>query len=263
MSKLTQSILAKIKEEKITPRAKAWFQTKNALVWGLAVIALILCGVLLASLMRELLEAEWEVASRWPGGGFRFIQEAISLISLVGIFAAFVIGFVFFRHTKRGYRYGVFMVGGVILVASLVLAFSLIPTEIPEKLRDFRENQLGIQPFDETPWKNPEAGFLIGTIQQSEDTLLILNALDNTIWQVGIGDADIAPMVKLQVGEEIRALGEKTGKDTFEADVILPRQPMRMMHNMMHIMLLPGGISTQDSIERNSNSPAYQMMQAR
>lgn len=252
MSKLTKSILATIEKQKITPRAKAWFQTKNALVWGLVVLAIILAGVLLAALIRELLEAEWNIAARYPGGGFRFIREAVSFIWLGGILSAFAISYVFFRQTKHGYRYGVSLVGGILLVTSLVLASSLMPTNIPEGMRDFRENQLGIPAFDETPWLNPDAGFLIGEIQQAQNTLLILNSLDNKVWQVGISNADIAPIVILEKGEKIRALGEKTGEASFEAEIIMPGRPMHACPDCLKMHL-----------ERNSNSPAYQMLQAR
>ncbi|MDD3066600.1 MAG: hypothetical protein PHO48_02105 [Candidatus Gracilibacteria bacterium] len=258
MSKLTKSILAAIEQKKITPRAKAWFQTKNALVWGLAVLAIILAGILFAALIRELLEAEWNIAARYPGGSLHFLCEAVSFIWLGGILSAFAISYVFFRQTKHGYRYGVFAVGGVLLVTSLVLASSLMPTGVPQGMHDFREKQLGIPAFDETPWLNPDAGFLIGDIQEAQATILILDAFDNTIWRVGISDADIAPMVKLQVGEEIRALGKKTGDNSFEAEMIIPGKPI----HMMHMMMFSQG-DTSDNSERNLNSSAYQLMQAR
>lgn len=257
MSKLTKSILETIKEKKITPKTKAWFQTKNSLVWVLAGLAILLAGVLFAALIRELLEAEWEIASRYPGGSFRFICEAVSFLWLAGIASAFAMSFVFFRHTKRGYRYGVFGVGGVLLVASLVLASSLIPTNIPGGLRDFREKQLGIPPFDEAQWLNPEEGFLIGKIQQAQDTLLILNALDKKLWEVGIGDAKIFPMMHFQIGEEIRAMGEKTGDASFEAEIVMPCHPQHRMMFFQRENFLD------KNPERNSNSPAYHMMQAR
>jgi hypothetical protein len=127
-------------------------------------------------------------------------------------------------------------------------------------MRDFRENQLGIPPaFDAQQWLNPQEGFLLGKIQEREDTLLILNTRDNTLWQVGISNADIAPMVKLNIGEDIRALGEQTGDSSFEAETIMPGKPMRVMHMMLFQKInLPN-----NSSERNPKLPAYQMMQAR
>jgi hypothetical protein len=257
MSKLTKSILATIEKKKLTPHTKAWFQTKNSLVWGLVVLTIILAGVLLAGLIRELLEAEWEIASRYPGGSFRFIREAVSFLWLAGILSAFAMSFVFFRQTKRGYRYGVFGLGGVLIVASLALASSLIPTDIPGDLRDFREKQLGIPPFDEAQWLNPEEGFLIGKIQQSQNALLILNTLDKSLWEVGIGDAKIAPMMRLVIGEEIRAMGEKTGENSFEAEIVMPCHPRHRMMFFQRENFLD------NNPERNSKLPAYHMMQAR
>ncbi len=80
-------------------------------------------------------------------------------------------------------------------------------------------------------WQNPEQGFLFGRVLEVEEKILILNAADQSIWEVDFAEAKIPPFLEIQVGAELRIIGEKTGRDQFAAEFVKPkvRGPKRMM----------------------------------
>ena len=231
MQKLSQSILKKIKNSHLKPRARWQFRLRDTVLWILAVVAVILAGIFIAGLIQDLIKAEWDIMHRYPGGKLGFIRQAISITWLIGIVAVVALAFVFFRKTKRGYRYGVFALAGIILTASLVLGASLIPTKIPEQMRDLRMQHLP-ERFNEERWLNPKEGFLIGEIIEIEDKLFILSALDQKVWEVGIEQAVIPPRLKLKVEELVRVVGKQTGEDTFQAEFVKPGIPPKFLRKL-------------------------------
>ena len=224
MNKLSKSVLNKIKSKHLKPRAHWQFVLKNIVLWGLVVVAVVAAGVFVASLIQELLEAEWDIAHRYPGGPLNFFRQAISVTWLIAIVATIALAFVFFRKTKRGYRYGVSALAGIILVASIVLGTSLAPTKIPEKFREFEMQNFGRR-FDEQRWQAPEEGLLIGDIVEVGDELLVLSARDQKIWKVDISEAMVPPFLQMLEGENVRVIGEQTGEDSFRADFVKPGTP--------------------------------------
>lgn len=228
MNKFSKSILEKIKTEHLKPKARWQFVLKNIVLWSLAIVAVVAAGVFIASFIQDLLEAEWDIAHRYPGGQFHFLRQAISTTWLIAIAAVIALAFVFFRKTKRGYRYGVFVLAGIIFTSSVVLGTSLVPTKIPEKVRDFKAQKFG-RNFDEQRWQNPQEGFLLGDIIEIEGQIFILSALDKKVWKVDALGSKMPPDFDLKQGDRVRVIGEKSGEDTFRADFVKPEKPSRFL----------------------------------
>ncbi len=226
MLKLSEKILEKIKSEKISPRDKWIFLAKNCGVWLLAILGVVLAGVFTGNFVSDLLLAEWDIFPRFPGGRINFLANAISVFLLAGIFATFVFAFFFFRKTKRGYRVGILVLAGMILVASAVGGISLFFTPLPLKFHEFRLQHFPPR-FDSQKWMNPSEGFLFGEILEIGEKILILNALDNSVWEVDISEARIPPFLELKEKLKVRVIGEQIRDGEFRADFVKPGNPAR------------------------------------
>jgi hypothetical protein len=223
MKNFSQSILAKIKQEKLTPRARWIFQFKNLFFWSLGILTIIAAGILLTALLEDFLLAEWEIFSRHPGGQLHFFYETISWLWLISLIALLAIAFVIFRHTKQGYRYATLGLAGVVLVASFGLGISLYPTKIPSDLREFHRQYLG-ERFDPNLWHNPDQGFLIGKILKIKQKELLLDT-GKQKWQVNFAKARMPQFLKLAPQQKIRIMGKKISEGIFEANFIHPERP--------------------------------------
>ncbi len=76
--------------------------------------------------------------------------------------------------------------------------------------------------YNESAWNNPENGRLAGTIENIDSQNIVFKALDGNIWNVGMRQSNISPMVSLVKGEKIRILGNKNTDNYFEAVTIMP-----------------------------------------
>jgi hypothetical protein len=226
MDKLSKHILDKIKHEHSKPRAKWVFQARNVVFWVLAGVAVILAGLFLAGLLLDAFEAEWEIAGRYPGGYPNFLLHTFSWVWLFGIAAAVAAAYVVLRKTKRGYRYGILALSGVILVMSFAFGAALLGTPAPEKARDLRLELH--KPMAEKLWQNPEKGLLVGVIVEFKGKLIILSAIDQSHWEVDVSSAHIAPMLKLREGEEIKVIGRSEKEGEFRAEFVYPAKPPRV-----------------------------------
>lgn len=248
MNKFSQSILERIKAEHRKPKARWIYLVYNISLWGFSLIAIFALGIFLAGLFLDISEAEWEIAGKYPGGLPSFLIQTFSWVWLAGIAAAVASAYVLMRKTKRGYRYGVLALAGVVFVASLTIGGALIFTPIPDAAQDLRWQRFHLPPPDEL-WQAPKAGLLLGEIIEAHEKLIIVNAIDQSRWEVDIAKAKIPPMLELKLGLRIRALGKDQGENQFLADFVLPADP-RTMPKFMRKKIL-------NKVERNFEGPAY------
>lgn len=225
MQKLSEKILAEIKNRKISPHARLLFLAKNYGVWALAIIAISLAAIFVGTFVAELLAAEWALLPHFPGGQINFVFHTLPIFWLGAILAAFLFAFFLLRRTKHGYRFGVLAITGGIFIASTAGGISLLSTPLPPQLHALRVQNFPPH-FEEHEWMDPEEGFLFGEIFGIEEKLLILNAIDESVWSVDVSSAKIPSQLELVVGEKIRAVGTKLDDENFAADFILPAMPM-------------------------------------
>jgi hypothetical protein len=219
MNKISKDILAKIKSEKISPHEKWIFLAKNYGIWSLSIMGIILAGIFVGNAIHEVAMGEWDIMHRFPGGRPNFLFHAIPFLWLLGVTSAFALAFFLLRQTKRGYKYGILAISGVIFIASGICGVALLSTTLPPKFREFRMEHLPPN-FDSQRWMNPSEGFLFGEILVIEDKLFLLDALDNSVWEVDITEARIPPRLNLTEGMKVRVIGEDLGENKFSADFV-------------------------------------------
>jgi len=234
MQKLSKKILAEIKKQHLAPRERWVFLAKNYGIWALALIGILLAGIFLGTAIHEFAMEEWEISSHFPGGRTNFLMHAVPFLWLFGIASAFAIAFFLLRQTKKGYRYGILAISGIIFVASVICAVSFLATPLPPKFQAFRLQNFPPD-FDAHEWQDPEDGFLFGEIRALEEKALLLDALDDGTWRVDISTAKIPPQFEFVIGKKIRVIGEKTEDQDFKAEFIRPEMPPKMRGMMFEI----------------------------
>lgn len=217
--KLSKNVLAKIKKDNISPREKWIFLAKNYGMWALAVVGIILAGIFVGNVIHEVMLGEWDIMHRFPGGQAHFLLQAIPFLWLLGLMAAFAFAYFLLRKTKRGYRFGMLAISGGIFVVSSVFGVALLSTPLPPKLREVRMEHFPPR-FEQQRWMNPEQGFLFGEILSVDDQLFLLNAIDESVWEVDISEARIPPHLELDESLRVRVIGEDLGENTFLAEFV-------------------------------------------
>lgn len=220
-------LLAKIKEEKISPKPRWQFLLKNYVVWSVGLISLII-GAIAVSVMIYLFKFnDWEIYEQTRKTFLEFF--ILTLPYYWFVFLGFFIFIVYynFKHTKKGYRYSSLLLVAASILLSIILGAIFYAAGIGEKL----DNILGSRaPFYDQIinrhvnfWSQPAEGRLSGLVLGVvEGGNFILIDRGQEEWLVSTENSKLYPGAIIIIGQPIRLLGEEIDNHTFRADKILP-----------------------------------------
>lgn len=231
MSDISNQVLKKIKDEKITPVPRWHFVLKSSFIWFLFGINL-LCGTIGTAIIIFLFANNDALGDKSlvtnPGERILLVIPIIWIVlTIVFIFIAYYN----FKNTNGGYKYSVVLIFLLNIFVTSVLGFSLYITGGAYHINMIFNNFIPYysESFDTRimVWMRPEEGYLSGEIQSMNENVLLLKDFDENIWNIDIKNADVKHLVKLQPGEEIKIIGEVTVGRDFMAFEIRPWNGMR------------------------------------
>jgi hypothetical protein len=224
--KLTKEIFEKIKEKHISPKPKWQFKLKGYFVWTVFAVSIVIGGVAISIIIFTLVNSDWNARTYVSGGLGRHM-----IVMVPYLWIALLSLFIFtadynFKHTKKGYRYGLLTVIGISVFASLVLGSSLYAFGIGHRV----DNILG-QKFNAYQdlgakrlqmWNHSERGLLAGIIVSVEDDSFVLKDVGGNEWTV-LGDKlpQIHKVIFNNI-DNVRVIGIKIEEGVFEACAVLP-----------------------------------------
>lgn len=226
MKKLSEKIVENIIEGKIKPTARWRFWTSDIFYRTITVLALVLGGLSLGLSIFLLQNLDWGIYTflgysnlhSFVMGAFPYLFVLILLISLIG-------AYFFWRRTKKGYRIRLGTLTLLLLVfagsfgflshifgASQKIYLALESNPQTRMLVYARENQ----------WMNPEKGLLWGGVEKASSQSFTLVDMDNNIWTVEYGNnfPSAEKLDESAVGQDVKVVGQKTGRNTFSAENI-------------------------------------------
>lgn len=233
-SKLSNSILKKIEQEKITPRSRAYFVAKNLGFWGVFALAMLAGAVSVALILYAANNTDFAVAE--------FVEETeliehwFALLPLVWILlvgVAIGIGIVGLKHTKRGYRIALFTLIGSNVLGSVLLGSGLYAAGGGEMIEEVVEEY--VAPYDSVRekhlrfWGNPEkTGRLAGrvrSVDQDHQTMTLEGPYGRT-WTVPFDPENLPQNQPLEPGRIIKMRGKIEDADHFRPRGMEPAQRM-------------------------------------
>jgi len=228
MSKLAKNILAKIKKEKIFPRAKWLFMLKNLSLHLAFVLAILLGAVGFAVILTAISSSDFDFFQRKIPVLFKLLP-AFWILFLVTFLAFAIFNF---RKTKGGHRVNFFVLllgnfAASIFVGSLIFA-SFGPGRIGNLENHFakRMHMKGLHEREISRWQNPENGFLAGKILRVEnERIFVLQDFSKQVWQVDFARAKKMHFVKVTPNEKVKMRGEKNSENSFTAAMLAPLGP--------------------------------------
>lgn len=239
MSNLSSSVLEKIKTENITPIPRWQFLLRGYVIWATFIISLFV-GALGFSISLFLITHNDLLTSHFDG--LNLIQ---TILIAVPIFWLLLTGFFVtlayynFKHTNKGYRYGVLGIFVINLLISVVLGFGLYLTGVSATLNSIFNDSIPyynqVADLRDQVWMRPEQGYLSGDILSiiSKNSAISIKDLNGINWNVNIENALIRPSANINVGSRIKILGTQLDATNFQASEIRPWSGMMTGSNMM------------------------------
>jgi hypothetical protein len=221
-------ILQKIKDKKVKPRPRTYFEIVNFAWWLLFILLFVLGSIAVSVIIHLVTSLDWEIINRSAMSLTERLVLLLPYFWLILIVAAAVIAIWDFRkHTRTGYRYSIFVILGAVLLGSIIFGAVIYASGFSEKLDNLFSDRLSFyhgrmhQQVD--VWDRAEEGLLIGRIiELGEDEVLLLQAPEGKEWQVDYSDLP-ENLHSLLVEEQIiRILGERIGEEIFRALDVRP-----------------------------------------
>lgn len=229
MTKLSKTILDKIKKDKIKPIPRWQFISLYILLWAAYLLAIALGALAFSVIFRLIRGVEWEMVrqAKGPIHGFLLILPYLWLI-ILGV-VLFLAGKLF-EKTKKGYQLKHIVVVLSSVAISLILGMMFYFVGVGHSVENSLTKNVG--PYAE--WRDqrdqflvaPDKGVLVGRVLdvKPKEELMIIDFM-GAKWIVDISDAVSKDNFQPQIGRPVGLAGEKISNDEFRADKIFPFRP--------------------------------------
>jgi hypothetical protein len=232
--KSPHSIIERIKKEQIKPTPKWVFLLKDALVWSLFALSIVI-GIGATSVLIYAFEGVYK--DLFEHAGHSLIEKILLLfplfwlISLIAFtFLAVILG----KKTKTGYRYPIFYYVIASVLFSVVGGYVVHRYGGSEKIEEIFSEKINIVKSTEEKrmamWSLPQEGYLSGEILSFDEAEITLLDFEGKEWIIDINETFIRPSVDILQGEKIKLLGEINAPGVFKAEEIRPWQGKGRKH---------------------------------
>ncbi|MDP3899814.1 MAG: hypothetical protein Q8Q23_01905 [bacterium] len=228
MTDLHQTILDKITKERIEPKPRWQFTFEHALVWLMALFAIIGASLATAAIIFNFTATEWVLRERLGWSMGKFILINLPYLWLMFLLILGVTAYLSFRHTKGGYRFTLPIIIGAILFASTVLGFVLHSYgksgEWLEKRAQKHFTLCNLATMQrQMMWQYPEKGLIAGKVVTfvAPNKFSVEDSRKN-VWVIFGDSANLRAPFDIVTGVPIKVIGRKIDEHNFFAEEIRP-----------------------------------------
>lgn len=239
MVKISKKVLEKIQKEDIKPIGRLSFVLRDSFLLLLFILNIIFGSIGLAIsiyLFRvsDIFNLILSVND--------FLQILIISIPVIWILITLLflsVSYLNFKYSKRGYRFSFIKIFLINIAIIFVLGVCIDILGLSERLNmifstSIPNYQQSVDPRYQV-WNRSEDGYVAGEIVEINTNGLVVNDLNDMIWNIDITQANIRRMANIQIGERIKIRGNIEGDNTFKAFDILPWEGRRNNMQQNHL----------------------------
>lgn len=224
MTKFSEDILGKIKDERICPRPKWCFLLKSSVFWFLLILSMILGSLSFSVIIHFLTYGDLDMLGHLHGN---FITSAVMLLPYFWILSLLVfasVAYINWRHTKLGYRFRRRWIFFSSIVVSGFLGSMLYALGMGNEIDVMMARAMPF--YDKSKhvarqeiWLRPENGFLVGKIIEvdSVEKIIIIRDEKGRVWSVVEKEIGVTPETFIRKGKIVKIIGTKEGEYEFVA----------------------------------------------
>ncbi len=226
MSEFAKKVMDKIKVKDIKKIPEWHFLLKRIFIWCSLAVAVLLGAFAVSMVIFQLANVDWEVMPRLPHGPIPFFFRAMPYFWAAVSVLLFVFVYFDFKHTRKGYRYGAGTILGVGIILSLVIGIGIYSFKASERADVFLRMMPPYRRLNmdrEKMWVSPENGLLGGKVVSVQGTtMMVLEDFGKEMWNVDMSAAVFMPPDTLNVGDNVRLIGEMKKVGEFSAFEVKP-----------------------------------------
>jgi len=224
---ISQKVLKIIEEKKIKPKPRWNFVAKNYVVWSLGILSVIIGGFATAVLIFMIKDNDLLIYQNLGKGLFRFIFLSLPYFWLIFFCLFIAVAHYNIKHTKRGYKFKLPVIILAIISSTMLFGVLFYNIGLGQALEYTMQAKLPIYQkvmmHRQKIWQDVEQGFLAGTIIfiETKEKFKIEDLAEQE-WQIDASQARIAPILKIEAGEQLKMVGKKLPNFYFKAKLIGP-----------------------------------------
>jgi hypothetical protein len=187
---LASKVLERIAGENVVPRARWHFLLHNSVLWSLWVGSIVIGAMAVAASIFTVANFQWGFYQATHDTLFEFVVESLPYLWIVALGLFTFVAYQNVRHTKRGYRYPLWIIVGLNITGSCFGGMFLYAVGGGQFVDETIGEHIPLhQPFmavERGRWMQPERGLIAGevVIINEEEGTLVLRSFDGDEWQV-------------------------------------------------------------------------------
>jgi hypothetical protein len=226
MNNISQKVLHDIEQQKIEPKARWHFVLHYWVMWILFVLSVMIGSLSFAMVLFYLTDYEWDLSDKFQGGAVYSIVRNIPYLWIVGLVVFILTAYLYFRNTKKGYKYKLSLIILINLLLSMaggsILHFFEVGEFVDEQATNFIPFYDAVAPVKKVRWGTPERGVLGGKIEDTGTGSILLRDFKGKVWTIDISGIAIEPKRLLEEDRMIKIVGDQIDDHTFVAQQIRP-----------------------------------------
>jgi hypothetical protein len=219
---LKQALYDRIEAEKVCPKSKIFFRSRECLVWLVWVISIVLGAFSVAVSLFVVTHGQYSFYEATHENFLTFMVETLPYIWIIAFGLLIIIAIYNLRHTAHGYKYPVW----VIISSSLVLSFAGgsamqffgLGYKIDNILGKNMDMYMSQDKLERFMWQKPMDGRLVGRqvlSTVSPTSTVIFEDQGGQRWRLNISDLKQEEIERLASEESVRLLGKPVNPEMF------------------------------------------------
>lgn len=214
---LKETLMNRIESENVCPRSRVFFRCRECFVWTFWLVSVIVGALAVAVSLFVMMHHQYALYEATHHNFLTFIVETLPYLWLIVFVAMSLFAIYNLRHTKKGYRYPVWVILASSVVASFaggsVLQFLGFGYTIDRVLGENMAMYMSQAKQERQLWQMPEDGRLIGrqvlttTIPTST---VIFEDSTGVRWTLNVSELTQMDLDLLATEREMRLLGTTT-----------------------------------------------------
>ena len=222
----SENFIQRIKEQNIKPIPRWRFTARNAMIWTLVSLSVLIGAISFSIILFVIQQIEFNLISHMTHSRLEMWLGLLPFLWIILLIVFIIISIFGLKKTRKGYKFPVSRVVGGNVIFSILLGTLLFLGGGARWLENAFEVNMsfyeGINDKKVKMWSKPDQGYLAGTIEHVYDTTFVIKDFDEASWEVVITNARIFELVELAVGEKVKIIGSLQQGNTFIADEVRP-----------------------------------------
>lgn len=224
--KPSEKLIQSIKEQGIKPVPRWRFTVRNAVLWGAFLLAVLLGALAFSVILFSVQQADFSVVSHLSHSRLELFLGLLPIFWIILLVVFLVIAIYSIQYSPKGYKFTSAKLVGYSAALSILLGTLFFIAGGAQRLEHVFALHVSlyesVQEKKVQLWSMPKEGYLSGQIEETNAGDFQLRDFEGNLWTVHYENAFMPPSVLLERGEQIKLMGEITGKGEFSALEIRP-----------------------------------------